>query len=346
MKKNMSLILSFTLILLTSCTTTSQNSQSPSPSAVVTGSDDVVAKIGDEKITDKEVTEKASTRMMKLLSQMYDIKKQALDEMIDEKLLEKKAKEKNVSLKELYQEITKDVAEPTDQEAKVFYEMQKNRMFRGKDFEDVKNSIKAQLKNQKQSMAINQYLDQLRKEANVAVFLERPSIDVSVDDDPAKGNPDAPIKLIEFSEFQCPFCKRTRPTIAKILEKYGDKVYYVFRDFPLSFHKQAKPAANAAECAHEQNKFWEFSDKLWEKQSSLGKETYFSVAKDVGLNMDQFTKCYDSNKYYKEIRKDQQDGMAAGVSGTPAYFINGKFLSGAQPFPAFEEIIEEELAKK
>lgn len=314
-------------------------------SPLIKASDTVLATINGQPITETEVLDKSKTRMTKILSEMYDIKKDTIDNIIEDRLLAAEAKKQGVSTDELLKRASKDIVPPTDADAKSIFDMQKDRAFPGKTFEEVKGNIKAQLMSQKQRAAYNQYLEKLRSTASVSINLERPSFDVSVDDDPSQGPTTAPVTIIEFSEFQCPFCKRTRPTLAQVLDTYKGKIRYVFRDFPLSFHKEARGAAYAANCAHEQGKYWEFNAQLFENQAKLGAETEKKIAQDLGLNMEKFNACVASKKYDKEIDKDQSDGMAVGVSGTPAYFINGKFLSGAQPFANFKEIIDEELAK-
>lgn len=171
-------------------------------------------------------------------------------------------------------------------------------------------------------------------------------VEVDVDDDAIKGDEDAKVTIIEFSEFQCPFCKKYYDeAYGKIIEEYVDtgKVRYVFRDFPLSFHANAQKASEAAECAHEQDKFWEYHDKLFKNQQSLDVDSLKKYAKDLGLDEDKFNACLDSGKYEQEVKDDFNDGVNYGVQGTPSFFINGKLIAGAQPFENFKVIIEEEL---
>lgn len=172
---------------------------------------------------------------------------------------------------------------------------------------------------------------------------------VSADDDIVKGDKNAPVEIIEFSDFQCPFCGRFySDTLPQIQKEYIDtgKVKLVYRDFPLSsIHPQATPAAEAAECAKEQGKFWEYHDKLFQNQASLSTASYKQWAADLKLNTQQFNDCVDKRKYQSEVTKDYQDGQAAGVSGTPSFFVNGINIRGAQPFSAFKTIIDQELAK-
>jgi protein-disulfide isomerase/plastocyanin len=174
-----------------------------------------------------------------------------------------------------------------------------------------------------------------------------PVIDVSADDDPVKGDPNAPVTIIEFSDFECPFCGRFyTDTLPGLEEKYikTGKVKLVYRDFPLeSIHPTARPAAEAGECADDQGKFYEFHDLAFENQRGLTRDNFVKWAGELGLDVDRFTKCLDSNTHAAEVSKDLADGTAAGVTGTPAFFVNGRLLSGAQPLSAFEAIIEAEL---
>ena len=179
--------------------------------------------------------------------------------------------------------------------------------------------------------------------------------EVSEDDDAFLGDEDAPVVVIEFSDFQCPFCRSFwRDTLPRIKSEYIDtgKVRFVYRDFPLDFHPGAMPAAQAAECAEEQGKFWEMHDKIFREQDKLGAGTIqFGVAElkkwagEIRLNTGKFNSCLDSGKYSAEVENDRKEGQAAGVSGTPGFFINGKSVIGAQPFSVFKSLIDEELAK-
>ena len=167
-------------------------------------------------------------------------------------------------------------------------------------------------------------------------------VDVQLTDaDHVRGNPNAPITIVEFSDFECPFCQRFHPTVQQALDEYGDDVRWVYKHFPLdSIHPQARPAANAAECAGEQGKFWEFGDELFVNQSRLGDSYYKELARELGLNGSQFDSCVDGNKYADKVNADYQAGLAAGVQGTPASFINGRMISGAQPYSAVKAAID------
>jgi len=189
--------------------------------------------------------------------------------------------------------------------------------------------------------------DQTGNQANAAAAIDAAALP---DDDPSLGNPNAPVTIVEFSDFQCPYCARFfANTLGALKDKYvkTGKVRFVYRDFPLSsIHSEATGAAEAAACANEQGKFWEYHDKIFQNQQALGAANYKQWAKDLGLNAAAFNQCVDARRYADEVQKDFNDGRKAGISGTPTFFINGKMVVGALPIEEFEIAIEEALAAK
>lgn len=160
------------------------------------------------------------------------------------------------------------------------------------------------------------------------------------------GSSKAKVTIVEFSDFQCPFCGRFYPTIKQALAEYKDKIKFVYKHFPLeSIHQQARPAAEASECAGEQGKFWEFHDKLFEKQEELGDAFYKKLAGDLKLNVNKFNDCVASRKYSSKVDADYQTGISAGVQGTPHSLVNGTPVSGAVPYEQLKAVIEAELKK-
>jgi len=169
-----------------------------------------------------------------------------------------------------------------------------------------------------------------------------------VDDDDVKGDPDAPVTIVEWSDFECPFCARFySQTLSQIDENYikTGKVKLIFRDFPLNFHANAQKAAEAAECAGEQDKYWEMHDKLFEDGVKGGVDSYKEFAKGLGLDTTEFDSCLDSGEMADEVAKDMRDGSSNGIKGTPGFLINGKLVSGAQPYAVFKQAIDEALAQ-
>ncbi|MBI4433694.1 DsbA family protein [Candidatus Uhrbacteria bacterium] len=172
-------------------------------------------------------------------------------------------------------------------------------------------------------------------------------VNITVTDaDHIRGNKDAKVTIVEWSDYQCPFCSRFHPTMRQAMSEYGDKVRWVYRHFPLeSIHPNARPAAEAAECAAEQGKFWEFSDQLFEKQESLGSTLYTQLAKDLKLNEKQFASCVSSRKYQQKVANDEQSGLAIGVRGTPASYVNGIEVPGAVPYAQLKSLIDQALSQ-
>jgi len=162
---------------------------------------------------------------------------------------------------------------------------------------------------------------------------------------PVKGDPEAPITIIEFSDFQCSFCFQAQATLDQIFDAYGDDVKLVFRHYPLPFHENAENAALASMCAYEQDNFWEYHDQLFENQEDMTMTNLKKWAADLGLDTEKFNSCLDNQTYKEQIDKDIGDAQAVGVSGTPAFFVNGQRLVGAQPFEAFQAVIDAELEK-
>lgn len=159
-----------------------------------------------------------------------------------------------------------------------------------------------------------------------------------------RGNPEALVTIIEFSDFQCPFCQRFHPTVQQILEDYPDQVRWIYKHFPLdSIHSEARPSAEASECAAEQGKFWEFADELFENQSRLGSNLYKEIASNIGFNMSRFESCVSSRKYKDYVEADLQEGIKAGVTGTPGSFVNGEKIPGAVPYDSLKAAVERAL---
>jgi len=177
------------------------------------------------------------------------------------------------------------------------------------------------------------------------VLLEPPRTRVAATG-PSKGPEDAPITIVEFSDFECPFCSRINPTLAQVRQNYADQVRIVFRQYPLPMHPNAVKAAEASLCAHEQGKFWEMHDVMFADQQQLGVEQLKAKASGIGLDPEDFNQCLDSGEYADEVQADLAAGAEAGVSGTPAMFVNGIPISGAVPYDQLSSVIDEELARK
>jgi len=206
--------------------------------------------------------------------------------------------------------------------------------------------IQAFIEQQRPTQALHQFMAELRRAAtDVIISLEPPREQVEIlPDDPSRGPDDAPIVLVEFSDFQCPYCQRATATIAELVEQYGDQIRFVYKDYPLPSHPEAFKAAEAGNCANEQGMFWELHDMMFESQDALDVTSLKSYATELGLDETAFAACLDGGRYTQQVEGDLAIGRDYGVSSTPTVFINGRVVMGAAPFETFDEIIKEELA--
>jgi len=310
--------------------------------------DEPLAVVDGVAIGSEEVEKSLAGQLSKLEEQIYNLKRQKLDALINEKLLEKEAAKRKLTVPALLDaEVTSKVGLVTEQEIEKLYQENKGQL-QGEE-SSLRDQIRTHLQNQKLGAKREEFLKSLRSQAKVVVNLKPPPIqrvEVSVQGAPFKGGDKAPVTIVEFSDFHCPFCKRVVPTLAQLESKYGDKVKLVFRDFPIdSLHPGASKAHEAARCADEQGKFWAYHDKLFAGPVNSSPELFNRFAKEVGLEAAAFETCLSSGEHLAAIKKDIEEGQRLGVAGTPAFFINGRPVSGAQPLDAFARVIEDELAR-
>lgn len=307
------------------------------------------ARVGDEVITLDEVEQGVKPQLAKLEEQRYELLDQRLDQLIGEKLVAQEAKRRNMSVEDLMKaEVYSKAPEVPDGEVTAFINQNRARLPKMDD-KELRLKVWDYLRNQKVGEQRQTYVQGLRSKGKVTVLLEEPvtaRYEVSGDRGFVRGPKDAPITIVEFSDFQCPFCKNANATVKQVLDKYPGKVKLVFRDYPLaSIHPQAPKAHEAARCAADQSKFWEYHDVLFERAPRLAPQDLKQYAVEVKLDPNAFNQCLDSGKYAAEVDKDFQEGAGLGLTGTPSFFINGRQLVGAQPLAAFQKIIDAELAK-
>ena len=314
-----------------------------------------VAEVDGKPITygdlqaDKEVGPKIRQAEGKALTDLYDQRRGLLDELISRRLLEEEAKARNKTLEQWFQtDYSATVPEPTDDEAKAFFEEHKAQIPPGQSFDDLKPRLKQAVKQQKLRDNMGKMLEGLKEKHHVAVALEAPDLPrIAVEaKGPSRGPAAAPVTIVEFSDFQCPFCGREYPVIEKLMKDYDGKVRLVFRNYPLDFHPFAEKAAEAAACAGDQNKFWELHNAMFSNQQKLAVDDLKGYAKTAGLDSAKFDKCLDSGEKKTEVQADQKAGTEAGVNGTPAFFVNGVFINGAVPYDQIKQAVERELKKK
>jgi protein-disulfide isomerase len=303
----------------------------------------VAAVVGDTAVTVSELEEAAQGRLLQLRSQEYDLEQQVLEETIARLLIEREAKARGVSTEELIrQEVESKVPPITEAEAKAAWDLSAERPSGERES---LAQIATSLRQKRIDDRRQEFVDSLRDKANIHVLLDPPRIRLRNGDAPVKGPEHAPITIVEFSEFQCSYCGRVTSTLKQLQAEYGDRLQIVFRHFPLPSHKDAPKASEAALCAGEQRKFWEMHDRLFANQGHLQIPDLKQRAADLLLDTAKFDACLDSGRYASRVQADVADGSRYGVTGTPAFFINGRPLVGAVPYESFARLIDDELAR-
>lgn len=306
--------------------------------------DETVATVGGTPITRSALEKHVRPQLIEIENERYEALSGGLDELIAVSLFEMEAKSQNITTEKLVEtEIAAKVPAPTDAEIQKVYDENKQQLG-GAALDQVKPRIVEFLKQQKAEERHEAYVAELKKKYPTTVSLKPPVVEVSTAGRPSKGPDNAPVTMIIFSDYECPYCKRAETTIAEVEKAYPGKIKMVFRDYPLPFHQHARPAAEAANCANAQGKFWEYHDKLF-ASADLSADKLKAIAAELKLDQKKFDDCLAKSEFKAAIDKDMEDGQAVGVNGTPAFFINGRTLSGAQPFEKFKEIIDEELAR-
>ncbi len=301
-----------------------------------------VATVGNKTITREEVEKEVKPELDELDAKRFEIIRGGIDQLVAQTLIDQEAAATGKTIEQLQQaEIVGKIAQPTDAEIQKVYDDNKAQMG-GQTLDQVKDRIVQYLMQQKSAERAQAYIAELKKKYPTKILMRPKTVEVGLGSRPPLGKANAPITIIEFSDYECPFCKRAEPTVKEVLKAYGDKVRLAYRDYPLPFHKNARPASEAAHCAADQNKFWEYHDKVM-AATDLSVTNLKTIAKDTGLDEKKFDECIASERFEAQINEDVSAGEKAGVQGTPAFFINGRMLDGAQPFEKFKEVIDEEL---
>jgi protein-disulfide isomerase len=312
-------------------------------------SEEAAAKVDGKAIAWREVKEGLLDRYYQLELQSYQLSKKRLDELIDERLIAVAAKREGIPVSEFVKNKIESQKTPvTDEDIHMFYEARKEKL--PGDESSWTARIRDHLEQEHSSELRERLLEDLRKSADIQVYLkepEAPRTEISVDSQPSKGPSNARVTIVEFSDYQCPYCARAEGVITNILAKYPNDVRLVYRDFPLtSIHPNAEIAAEAADCAYQLGGFWDYHGRLFQNQNKLSREDLGRYAEDVGLDPKEFAGCLDGGRGKPGVERDLREGTLLGITGTPTFYINGKMLSGAQPEEVFEGVIDKELASK
>ncbi|MBL7714674.1 MAG: DsbA family protein [Bdellovibrionales bacterium] len=312
-----------------------------------------IAKIGNEEITEEMLIGDERLEFVDLNKKIYDFKMERLNKLLEEKLIGAEAKKANMSLPEyIEKKVVGGSIKVSNSEIEKFIDDRRlPRAQIDKDEETkkkVRGQISAFIENEKKQTKVANYVAKLTAGHPVEVYFTKPRFQFNVDisKSPILGSKDAPVTIIEYSDFQCPYCSKAAMTVNQIKKKFGGKVKVVFKHFPLPIHREARPASEASMCVHDQNpdKFWKYHDLLFANQDKFDEASLEKFAKDAGVNVDKFKDCFKSGKFRETVQKDYMDGDKLGVKSTPTFFVNGQLVSGAQPIEVFSDVIEEEIA--
>jgi protein-disulfide isomerase len=342
------LLPAFVFVLLMSLPLIAQAPAAQKPAADPQAKSEAVAEVDGVPITNEQVEKALGMNLSKLQEQIYSMKRQALDALVAERLLANEAERRKITVTALLDaEVTAKVGLVTEGEIEKYYEDNKAQ-FKG-NLEQSREQIRTGLQNQKIQAQRNTFIQALKSKANVAIRLPAPEVqrvEVNIAGAPSKGPANAPVTLVEFSDFHCPFCKQVEDTtLPQLLAKYGEQVRFVWIDYPIdSLHPQARQAHEAARCANDQGKFWEYHKALYTGGPKAGDQLK-TVAQQVGLDITSFDACFSSGKHQAAVQKDVDQGKRLAITGTPTFFVNGRPLVGAQALEAFARVIDDEVAR-
>lgn len=310
--------------------------------------DGIVAKIAGEDISYDEAFSGIENDIYEAEMKVYEIKENRLRAMIVEKFMNKDPRKADLSNDEFMLKYVASNITIDDQQINDFV---KEREIPAEHVnEQMKQRIREYLENEKRHLAVEAWIAEKTAKEPVEIYINKPSrpvFEVEVGSAPVMGDKDAKVTIVEFSDFQCPFCARGANVMNEIKQKYGNKVQIAFKNFPLPFHHHARSASIAGLCVHEQNAdlYWKMHDLMFEDQQGLEQDGLIAKAKTLKVDMEKFTDCLTSEKYNSLVDQDVEQGQKLGVKSTPTFFVNGMMVTGAQPLEAFSKLIDQELAK-
>ncbi len=276
--------------------------------------------------------------------QIYELREKAAREMVQRHVIDSAAAERGLSPEALFQQVTADVPEPTVEDVADWYSQNQSRV-RGAALEDVAPQIRDMLATERKARAWGDFVHPKVDALDWQLVMEPPRMQLAATR-LVRGEADAPVTIMTFSDYQCPYCIRSEPVLAEVLERYPDSVRVIHRHFPLdSIHPFARPAAEAAMCADEQGRFWDYHDAIFARSGRLEEDSFNEIGEKLGLDTNALDSCIDERRYQQFVQDDFLAGQAAGVTGTPAFFVNGIPLKGARDADGLSRVVERELER-
>ena len=314
--------------------------------ALAQSPDTVLASVNSIEITQKQVDDSVASQIYPLQQRLYAIRKAALENLVTTRILESEAAARQVSIEELRRQLTLGEIKVTRQQVEDAY-TQNASFFAAMSPDEARERLRLDLENQARMKHYRAGLTDLRRKWKVKLSLGPPLFVLALDDgsSPAKGSSKAAVTIVEFSDFECPFCRGVQNTLRQITESYPADVRVVFKHLPLEGHQNSLPAARAAYCAAEQERFWQFHDALFAAQN-LSPTSFVKIATELGLGVPKFQACLKSEQSRAAIVKDLETARLYRIESTPSFLINGKLFQGALSFADFQKIIEQELNQR
>ena len=298
-----------------------------------------VARVSGRILTLGDLQAQQGGKLLQAQYQFYLSERKALEEAIDNRLLEDEARKKQISLDQLLEtEVYKGVKDPTEDQLQVYYEGLETQ----EPYESVRGEVLQHIRDMRRTKARAAYVEQLRKNAQINILLMPPTANVETGSAFANGDRKAPVVLVEFADYECPYCQKVNPQIQKLKKEYGDALTVVYKDFPLPMHHSSQKAAEASRCAGEQGKFWEYHDVLYYSKQ-LDPDALKEHARVLKLDTERFDACLDNGNKAEAVQKDLQEAKSLGLTGTPSFFINGHFFSGVVDYAALKDIINQQV---
>lgn len=297
---------------------------------------------GGKKVTLKDVDALVGGQLKQLEKQKLQLRKQAIDQVAVEAYAEEQAKVQGIPKDEWIRNLVQSFSTPpSPEEVAAFFQANQERMPPGATLETMRPQLEQHLAQRKQGEAVNKMITSVREKTSLQILLEEPRTQVEATG-PTTGPSDAKVTIVEFSDFECPFCSRAEGVLDQVMTAHAGKVRLVFRHLPLPMHPNAQKAAEASLCAHDQAKFWEYKKALFQNQDKLGVEGLKQHAKDVGLDAAKFDACLDGSAMKAKVEADSKAATVAAVQGTPTFFVNGVQVDPV--FEEFDRVIKQELA--
>ena len=305
--------------------------------------EEILAEVDGTPVTLREFELKHPTILFSARNNFYEAQRRALEQFLDQWLLERQAQKENLTVDQLlHREVEKKLPkDPSEESLRVYYEG----LDTNEPFEAVKDKIIDALRQRRRAKARSAYVEALRKQANIVIRLEPPRAPISLAETPTRGAANPLVTLVEYADYECPFCLQIRPAVARLEQEYKGHIAYAYKDVPLPMHPNAQKAAEAAHCAGAQGRFWDYHDQIFARKKA-DPDTLKAIAADLRLDVAAFQKCLDSGQTAPLIQRSVSEAQALGIQGTPTFFVNGRYLSSSASYEKLRELIEAELKSR